>query len=62
MPVRHTEINKDKALLYGPCNLEVEIYIKRLKKYKSLGSDKIPAESFQAGDEILVSVIYRIIN
>jgi hypothetical protein len=30
--------------------LEVDIAIAKLKKYKSPGSDKIPAELIQAGD------------
>jgi hypothetical protein len=33
----------------------VEIAIAKLKKYKSPGSDKIPAELIQAGGEILLS-------
>jgi hypothetical protein len=33
-----------------------------LKKYKSPGSDQIPAELIQAGGEILVSVIHKLIN
>jgi hypothetical protein len=33
-----------------------------LKKYKSPGSDEIPAELIQAGGEILLSAIYKFIN
>jgi hypothetical protein len=33
-----------------------------LKKYKSPGSYKIPAELIQAGGEILMSVIHKLIN
>jgi hypothetical protein len=33
-----------------------------LKKYKSPGSDQIPAELIQAGDEILLSAIHKLIN
>jgi hypothetical protein len=33
-----------------------------LKKYKSLGSDKIPAELIQAGGEIILSAIHKLIN
>jgi hypothetical protein len=33
-----------------------------LKKYKSTGSDQIPAELIQAGGEILQSEIYKLIN
>jgi hypothetical protein len=40
----------------------VEIAIAKLKKYKSPGSDQIPAELIQAGGEILLSTIHRLIN
>jgi hypothetical protein len=33
-----------------------------LKKYKSPGSDEIPAELIQAGGEILLSAIHKLIN
>jgi hypothetical protein len=33
-----------------------------LKRYKSPGSDQIPAEHIQAGGEILRSKIYMLIN
>jgi hypothetical protein len=40
----------------------VEIAIAKLKKYKSPGSDQILAELYQAGGEILVSVIQKLIT
>jgi hypothetical protein len=40
----------------------VEIAIEKLKKYKSPGSDQIPAELIQAGGRILLSVIHKLIN
>jgi hypothetical protein len=43
-------------------NLEVEIAIAKLKKYKSPGSDQIPADLIQAGGEILLSEIHKLIN
>jgi hypothetical protein len=33
-----------------------------LKKYKSPGSDQIPAELIHAGGEILLSAIHKLIN
>jgi hypothetical protein len=33
-----------------------------LKKYKSPGSDQIPAELIQAGDKMLLSAIHKLIN
>jgi hypothetical protein len=41
---------------------EVEIAIGKFKKYTSPGSDEIPAEVIQAGGEILLSVIHKLIN
>jgi hypothetical protein len=42
--------------------LKVEIAIAELKKYKSPGSDQIPAELIQAGGKMLQSVILKFIN
>jgi hypothetical protein len=49
-------------VLVQPNYLEVEISIAKLKKYRSPGSDQIPAELFQAGGETLVSVIHKLIT
>jgi hypothetical protein len=46
----------------GPSHLEVEIVIATLKRYKSPGSDQIPAELIQVGGETLVSAIHKVIN
>jgi hypothetical protein len=42
--------------------LEVETATAKLKKYKSPGSDQIPAELIQAGGETLQSEIHKLIN
>jgi hypothetical protein len=60
--VRQLEVHMAESLVPGPSRLEVEIAIARLKKYKSLGSDEIPAELIQAGGEILLYVIHKLIN
>jgi hypothetical protein len=57
--VRQIEVH---ALVPGPNRLEAEIAIAKLKKYKSPGSYEIPAELIQAGGEILVSTIHKLIN
>jgi hypothetical protein len=49
--VRQIEIHTAEPLVPGPCHLEVQISIAKLKKYKSRGSDQIPAELYQAGGE-----------
>jgi hypothetical protein len=51
-----------EPLVPGPSCLEVEIAIAKLEKYKSPGSDEIPAELIQAGGEILQSAIHKLIN
>jgi hypothetical protein len=42
--IRRIEIHTAEPLLPGPSHLEIEISIAKLKKYKSPGSDQIPAE------------------
>jgi hypothetical protein len=51
-----------QQLLPGLCRLEIEIAIAKLKNYKSLGTDEISAEPIQAGGEILLSAIHKLIN
>jgi hypothetical protein len=46
-------------LVPGPSCLEVKIATEKLRKYKSSGSDQIPEELIQAGDEILLSAIHN---
>jgi hypothetical protein len=60
--VRQIEVHTAEPLVPGFSRLEVEIAIAMLKKYKSPGSDKIPAELIQAGGEILLSAIHILIN
>jgi hypothetical protein len=60
--VREIEIHKTKPLVPGPIHLEFEIAIAKVKKYKSPGSNQIPAELFQAVGETLVSVIQKFIT
>jgi hypothetical protein len=47
--VGQIEVHTYEPLVPGPSRLEVEIAIAKLKKYKSPGSDQIPAELIQAG-------------
>jgi hypothetical protein len=49
-----------KPLVPGPSRLEVKIAIAKLIKYSSPGSDQIPAELIQVGDEILLSVTHKL--
>jgi hypothetical protein len=47
--VKHIEVHTAEPLVPGPSRLKVEITIAKLKKYKSRGSEQIPAELIQAG-------------
>jgi hypothetical protein len=47
--VKQTEIHTAEPLVPGSSRHEAEIAIARLKKYKSLGSNKILAELFSTG-------------
>jgi hypothetical protein len=60
--VRQIEVHTAEPLIPSPSRLEVEIAIAKLKNYKSPGSDQIPAELIQAGGEILLSAIHKLIN
>jgi hypothetical protein len=60
--VRQIEVHTAEPLVPGPSHLEVKIAIEKLKKYKSPGSDQIPAEVIQAGGEILLSEIHKLTN
>jgi hypothetical protein len=60
--VRQIEVHAAEPLVPGPSRLEVKIAIAKLKKYKSPGSDQIPALLIQAGGEILLSEIHKLIN
>jgi hypothetical protein len=60
--VRQIEVHTAEPLVPGPSRLEIEIAIAKSKKYKSPGSDQIPTELIQAGGEILLSAIHKLIN
>jgi hypothetical protein len=60
--VRRIEIYTAEPLVPGTSRLEVENATAKLKKYKSPGSDQIQAELIQAGREILLPAIHKLIN
>jgi hypothetical protein len=60
--IRPIEVHTAEPLVLGPSRLEAEIVIAKLKKYKLPGIDQIPAELIQAGDKILLSTTYKLIN
>jgi hypothetical protein len=60
--VKQIEVLMAEPLVPGPSRLEVEIAIAKLKKYKSPDSDQIPSELIQAGCEMLLSAIHKLVN
>jgi hypothetical protein len=60
--VRQIKIHTAEPLVPEPSPFEVEIAIAKLKRYKSPGSDQIPAELIQAGGKILRSKIHKLIK
>jgi hypothetical protein len=60
--VRQIEVHKAEPLVPGPSRLEVAIAIAKLKKYKLQGSDEILEELIQAGCEVLLAAIHKLIN
>jgi hypothetical protein len=60
--VRQIGVHTAEPLVPDRSRLEVEIATAKLKKYKSPGSDQIPAEIIQEGGEILLSVNHKLIN
>jgi hypothetical protein len=59
--VRQIEIHTAEPLVPHRSPFEVEIAVAKLKRYKSLGRDQIPAELIQAGGDILRSKIHKLI-
>jgi hypothetical protein len=60
--VMQIEVHTTEPLVSDPSRLEVEIAIANLKKYNTPGSDQIPVELIQVGDEILLPAIHKLIN
>jgi hypothetical protein len=60
--IRQIEVYTAEPLVPGPRRLEVEISIAKLKKYKSPDSDQVLSKLIQAGGEILLSAIHKLIN
>jgi hypothetical protein len=60
--VRQIKIHTAEPLVPDPSSSEFEIAIAQLKRYKSPGSDQIPAELIQAEGERLCSNIHKLIN
>jgi len=55
-------MHKGKLLLCETSCFEVQITIKKLKRYKIVGTDQISAQLIQVGCNTLCSEIHRLIN
>jgi hypothetical protein len=55
------DIHTAEPLVPEPSLVEVEIAIGKLKRYKSPGTDQIPAKLIRAGDATLCSEIHKLI-
>jgi hypothetical protein len=55
--IRQTEMHRAEPFVPEPSASETEIAIVKLKRYKSLGVDQIPAKLTQAGEKTLHSEI-----
>jgi hypothetical protein len=60
--VRQLEVHTAEPSVPGSSLLEAEIAIAKVKKYKLPGSDQILAELIQAGGEILLYAIHKLVN
>jgi hypothetical protein len=60
--VRQTEIHTAEPLVPEPSVFEVELDIEKLKRYKSPGTDQIPAELIKAGGSKICSEIHKLVN
>jgi hypothetical protein len=60
--VRQTEMHTAEPFVPKPSASEVEAAIGKLKRYKSPGVDRIPAELIQAGEDTLRSEIHKLIT
>jgi hypothetical protein len=59
--IRQTEIHTAEPFVPEPSAGEVEVAIRKLKRYKAPGSNRIPAQLIQAGGETLHSEIHKLI-
>jgi hypothetical protein len=56
------DIHMAELLVPEPSLVEVEFAIGKLKRYKSLGTDQIPAELIKGGHEMILSEIHNLIH
>jgi hypothetical protein len=60
--VKQIEIHTAEPLVPDPSSFEIEIAIANMKRHNPPGSDEIPAQLIQTGDETLRSKIHKLFN
>jgi hypothetical protein len=60
--VRQAEIHTAEPFVPEPSASETEFAVGKLKRYRLLVVDQIPAEQIQAGEETLHSEIHKLIK
>jgi len=60
--VRQSEIHTAEPLMAASRAFEVDLAIEKLKRHKSSGTDRIPAEMFEAGCRKIRSEIHKLIK
>jgi hypothetical protein len=52
--IMQTQIHTAEPFVPEPCTAEVEVALRKMKRYKAPGSDQIPAELIQAGGKYCI--------
>jgi hypothetical protein len=60
--VRQTEMHTAEPFVPKPSASQLEVAVGKLKRYKYPGVDQVPAGLIQAGGEILLSEIHKLIK
>jgi hypothetical protein len=60
--VRQMDRHTAEPLMLEPSLIKVEIAVRKLKRYKSPGTDQIPTELIRARGETLCSEVHKLIH
>jgi hypothetical protein len=58
--VRQAEVHTAEPLVPEPSAFEVEVAVEKLKRHKSPGTDRIPAELIKAGGRTIQGAIHKL--
>jgi hypothetical protein len=57
-----SEVHTPETLILEPSSFEFQIAVETLRRFKSPGTDQIPAEVIHVGGSTLLSEIHKLIN